>query len=221
MKTPLMSAAGLIIMLTTTSGLCRGESGAVEGRETAEKRSEHFGIKIESSYIGEFWTNARGGYKKEQTHLHNIGVAATVDTKQVGLWNAGKFFVHVLSDQGGMLLTEEIVGDSQTVSNIEAPHSTRLYELWYEQILFDGKVSFLLGIHDLNSEFAASEHSSFFINSSFGISKEISGGARPSIFPLAAPAMRAKYTPDKSWEFMLGIYKGIREILVCTNISRS
>jgi porin len=65
-----------------------------------------------------------------------------------------------------------------------------------------------MGVHDLNSEFAVTEHGALFINSSFGISKDISSGARPSIFPLAAPAFRAKLAPNKSWEFLLGIYNG-------------
>ena len=166
------------------------------------------GIRFEAVYTFEFWANVRGGISQSQTHIHNIDISALVDTGRFGLWNDGEIFVYVLSNQGGMLLTEEIVGDTQTVSNIEAPHSTRLYEAWYEHMLLNGKLSILLGIHDFNSEFAVAEYGALFINSSFGISKDISGDARPSIFPLAAPALRAKYVPSESWEFLLGFYNG-------------
>lgn len=169
---------------------------------------ESIGINLEASYAGEFWTNARGGHKRGQTHLHNIGVAASLNTKQAGLWSNGTLFIHMLSNPGGRLLTKEIVGDSQTVSNIEAPHSTRLFELWYEHSLFDGKLSFLAGVHDLNSEFAVTEHGVLFINSSFGTPKDISGGGRPGVFPLATAAIRARYVPNRVWEFKLGVYNG-------------
>jgi porin len=206
-KAQMIAAAGLVL-LVTASGFSQGESALAEGTDTIKGWLEERGISLESSYIGELWTNAGGGYVKEQTHHHDVDISAELNTERAGLWNHGKLFVHVLSDQGGMLLTEEIVGDSQTVSNIEAPHSTRLYELWYEHSLFDGRLSFLLGIHDLNSEFAVTENGALFINSSFGISKDISGGARPSIFPLAAPAIRTKFAPSKSWEFLMGVYNG-------------
>jgi porin len=207
-KTRMMIAARLAMMLVPISGFGQEERAAVDRTNALEGWLEERGISLESFYMAEFWANVRGGLAKEQTHLHHIALAAGLDTKRAGLWDGGKFFVHVLSDQGGVLLTEEIVGDSHTVSNIEAPHSTRLYELWYEHLLLDGRLSFLLGIHNLNSEFAVTEHGSLFINSSFGISKDISGGARPSIFPLAAPAIRTKFAPNKSWEFMLGVYNG-------------
>jgi porin len=196
------------MLLVAVSGFGQEEGAFSERKGVTKSWFEQRGISLDSSYIGEFWTNAGGGNKKDQTHLHKIGIAATLDTEQAGLWKNGKFFMHLLSTQGGKLLTEEIVGDSQTVSNIEAPHSTRLYELWYEHLFLDGRMSLLMGVHDLNSEFAATEHGALFINSSFGISKDISGGARPSIFPLAAPAFRAKLAPNKSWEFLLGIYNG-------------
>jgi porin len=208
MKRTQMIMAAILALLVSSPGFGQGKGALTEGTDATKAWMEERGISLESSYKGELWANVRGGVKQSQTHLHNIDIAAELGTTQAGLWSNGKFFVHVLSNQGGKLLTEEIVGDSQTVSNIEAPPSTRLYEFWYEHSLFDGKLSFLMGVHDLNSEFAVTEHGALFINSSFGISKDISSGARPSIFPLAAPAVRAKFSPNKSWEFLLGVYNG-------------
>jgi porin len=203
-----ISCVAAFLLLVAASGYSQENSHSQEKMAGMKSWLDQFGITLESSYKGEFWANMRGGYKQKQTHLHNIDIAASVDTKRAGLWNNGTIFFHVLSNPGGRLLTEEIIGDSQTVSNIEAPHSTRLYEIWHEQMFYDGKLSFLAGIHDLNSEFAMSAQGALFINSSFGISKDISAGARPSIFPLSAPAIRTKYSPSTAWDFMLGIYSG-------------
>lgn len=75
-------------------------------------------------------------------------------------------------------------------------------------MFLDGAFSVLFGIHDYNSEFNVTEYGSIYINSSFGIQPDISGSGRPSIFPLAAPAIRLKYTPNDDWEFLLGVYDG-------------
>jgi porin len=207
-RTRMIMAADLMILLVAASAFSQGKGVSPEGMDVTKRWFEKAGISYEIAYKGEYWANTRGGLRIEQTHLHNLEISAALDTKQAGLWSYGKLFAHLLSDRGGRLLTGEIVGDSQTVSNIEAPRSTRLYQLWYEHSLLDGKLSLLLGIHDFNSEFAATEFGAFFINSSFGISKDISGGARPGIFPLAAPAIRAKLIPNKSWEFLVGVYNG-------------
>ncbi|MEJ2108550.1 MAG: carbohydrate porin [Acidobacteriota bacterium] len=166
------------------------------------------GIELETVYKGEIWANLRGGISTGHTHMHDIDVTALFDTGKLGMWDNGEFFIYVLSTQGGSLLSEEIVGDTQIVSHIEAPHSTRIYEMWYEHHFFHDKLSLLFGIHDLNSELAVTEYGSLFINSSFGIPIDFSDGARPGIFPLAAPALLAEYSPNESWDFMLGIYNG-------------
>jgi porin len=184
------------------------KSASAEGSDGLCGRLEKFGISLESSYIGEFWGNIRGGHERDWTHLHKIDSAVSIDTKKFGLWDNGTLTVRMISTQGGRLFSEEIVGDSQIVSNIEAPHSTRLYELWYEHHLFKEKLSFLFGIHDLGSEFAVSENGALFINSSFGTPKHISGGGRPGIFPIAAPAARIRYIPHPDWELRFGAYSG-------------
>ncbi|MBN2242001.1 MAG: carbohydrate porin [Acidobacteria bacterium] len=171
-------------------------------------RLERIGIFLQAGYKGEFWANTRGGIKRGQTHLHEIDISANVDTQKAGLWSNGKFFVQALSHQGGALLSEELAGDCQIVSNIETPHSTRIHQLWYEHGLLNKKLFLLLGIHDFNDDFAMNEQGSLFINSAFGLSSDVAMAARPCTFPLAAPGVRARFVPHSSWEFLGGIYNG-------------
>jgi porin len=211
-ETGIMKATGVLIafIIALSAGTAFGQAGWTNRSQAAVGKAwlQRRGIVLESTYTCELWGSVRGGLLNAGTHMHNIDLSASFNTGRLGLWNGGKFFIDVLSIQGGTLLTEKIVGDTQTVSNIEAPPSTRLYQLWYEHLLLKGKLSLLLGIHDLNSEFAFTEHGSLFINSSFGISADISQGARPSIFPLATTALRAKFAPNEAWEFLIGVYNG-------------
>lgn len=169
---------------------------------------EDNGLSFEFVYTFDAASNTSGGIKRDETFLANLDMTATLDTEAAGLWQGGTFFVYVLHNHGDEKFTGEIVGDLQTVSNIEANRSTRLYEIWYEQKFFDDVISLLLGQHDLNSEFNVTEYGGLFINSSFGIQPDISANARPSIFPVASPAVRLKWAPSNAFDFMLGVYDG-------------
>lgn len=170
---------------------------------------EEKGLSYELIYTGEYVRNFKGGIAEDKTsYMDNIDLTMTLDTEKLGWWKGGTFFAYGLSNHSTHLATEEYIGDLQTVSNIEAPEKTRLYEIWYEQEFYDGILSVLFGQHDLNSEFSASEYGGLFLNSSFGIAPDISANIPVSIFPLAAPAIRFKYTPNERHEVLFGIYDG-------------
>ena len=61
----------------------------------------------------------------------------------------------------------------QAFVNNDADDFTALYELWYEQYLFDDVVRVKIGKLDANSEFAYVEHGGEFIHSSPGVSPSI------------------------------------------------
>jgi len=102
----------------------------------------------------------------------------------------------------------EIVGDVQTSSNIEAYRTVKLYEAWYEHKLINDRVSILAGLHDFNSEFDVLEYASLFINSSFGISPDISQ-VGPSIFSTTSLGVRLKVQPTETSYLMTALYDGV------------
>lgn len=166
------------------------------------------GVAGEAAYTLDYFANTKGGLKRDDTYLTHLDLILELDTKRLGLWDHGTFQVDLIDNSGGEKLTGAIVGDTQGVSNIEAPRTTRIYQLWYEHAFLENKFSVLGGIHDYNSEFDVTEYGGLYINSSFGIEHEISKGARPSIFPMTAPALRAKITPNDQWQFLFGVYDG-------------
>ena len=169
---------------------------------------EEKGITFETVYTIDYLANTQGGLQRKDTYLTNLDLTLTVDTAQLGLWENGTFFAYGIDHSGGDKITGSIVGDTQGLDNIEAPRTTRLYEMWYEHSFLDEALAVLIGFHDYNSEFDVTEYGGLYLNSSFGISVDISGAGRPSIFPLAAVALRVKVTPNDHLELLFAVYDG-------------
>ncbi len=172
-----------------------------------KNKLENNGLNFQASYKLDYFANTHGGIKRDQTTVSMMDINLEVDTQKLSLWQGGKFFVHLIDNSGGEKLSSDIVGDLQGVSNIAAPRTSRVFELWYEQTLIDEKFSLLVGIEDINSEFYVSEYGGLYINSSFGIGPELAA-ARPSVFPLAAFGVRSKFLFNERWEFLVGAYDG-------------
>ncbi|MEJ2700550.1 MAG: carbohydrate porin, partial [Desulfuromonadales bacterium] len=166
------------------------------------------GVDAEVELTLDAMENLRGGVKRAGTVLGNVDVTFTADTAKAGWWENGTFFLFLLGNfnVGGML--SDKVGDLQGTSNIEAPEAFKIYEAWYEHRFFGGRLSLLAGLHDYNSEFDVLEYASEFINSSFGISPDISQ-VGPSIFPTTAPALRLKAQPTPGSYLLAAVYDGV------------
>ncbi len=165
------------------------------------------GFAYEITYTWDYYRNVAGGLKREGTNLRNLDLTLSLDTGAAGLWPDGELFLYILDNSGGRKLSGDIVGDVQTVSNIEAPRTTRIYELWYQQRISD-RLSVLAGFHDYNSEFNVVDSAGLFLNSSFGIQPDISAVGRPSIFPLAGLGVRLKFVPSANHEYLFAVYDG-------------
>ena len=173
----------------------------------ARSRMAEEGLEIELVYTGEIVSIASGGARPtDGIYLDNTDLTLTLDTGKAGWWRNGTFFVYFLSNRGKD--PTDYVGDAQGSSNIEALDYTRLYEFWYEHSFADGKLGVLVGLHDLNSEFLVTEYGGLFFNSSFGIQPDVSYNAQPSIFPVAAPAVRIKWDLISKLTLMAAVYDG-------------
>ena len=126
-----------------------------------------------------------------------------------GLWEGGTFHVYGLGNFGDGISPTQLIGDIQATSNIEAPETFKLYELWYSQNLFQDKLNILIGMHDYNSEFDVMEYAGVLPNSSFGIAPNISQ-AGPSIFPTTALGLRIPVNYDETAPYLLAAaYDGV------------
>lgn len=97
-----------------------------------------------------------------------------------------------------------------TVSGIEALPSSRLYELSFEQKLFDDRFSLRFGQLAADTEFAVTQTGTVFVNSTFGWpnNKAVVIPSGGPIYPLATPGIRAKAVPNPNLSLQVGLFDG-------------
>lgn len=142
-------------------------------------------LQLGSSYTSDFGRNFSGGIKPGNFYLGMINLELDVP-----LFKNSELFIQ-LQNTHGEPMGSKYAGDMQVFSNIENGNYTYLYSLWYKQLI--GKFSFIIGMHDLNSEFYITELGALFLNSSFGIQPSASWNMPVSIFPKNAPGLVLKY----------------------------
>lgn len=165
------------------------------------------GVGFGLVYTGESISIINGNTDGDKIHyLDNLDFQVEFDFESLGLWSGGSAFIYLLSNTGADIST--FVGDAQVTSNIEANNSRRLYELWYNQVLANGRIEVLVGLHDLNSEFYTNDCAGLFNNSSFGIGADVAANAPVGIFNLAALGARVSFSPSKKVTFKGAVYDG-------------
>ncbi len=128
---------------------------------------EDKGVELFGGYTVEVWGNTTGGIKTGAvyTGLMDFGVNLDLD-KLVG-WQGASVSTTWLW-LSGRDASEDLVGNFFTVSNIAGFNTLRMLELWFQQNLFDDKLSIRVGQLTADSEFIVSDYGSFFINGTFG-----------------------------------------------------
>ena len=153
----------------------------------ASAHAADFGL----TWTGDFLAVIRGGLQRDARHLGALDLSLDSSFRLFGRHDAQ---LHaVLQNTYGGGLSEELIGDLQTASNIDADPATRLLELWVDVAPTDDW-SLRFGKYDLNSEFDAIEPAGLFLSSSQGVGPDLSqsGAAGPSLFPQTAFGVRLK-----------------------------
>ncbi|MDE0817237.1 MAG: carbohydrate porin [Pirellulaceae bacterium] len=153
------------------------------------------GYQFEAVYTGEILSNVSGGIKSGSRYLDNLDLTLDVDIAEAWGFGAGRLFIYGLYNNGNTF-SDDLGGDLQVVSNIDAGHAWRVYEFWYE--FGEGPWSIRTGLYDLNSEFDVSETGGLFLNSSHGMGVDFSqtGENGPSIFPVSSLTLRGAIQTD-------------------------
>lgn len=184
---------------------------AVAGAEVSGAQEEGSAYELDITYTGEVWRNTRGGIRTGNSYLDNLDVQLAIDGERAWGVPGLTVFGYLLHNNGGSV-TEDLVGDAQTLSNIEALDQVRIYELWADWAFgADRNHSLRVGLYDLNSEFDASETAAVFVNSAHGIGTQIgqTGLNGPSIFPVTSLAVRWRWQPVADWIVQLAALDGV------------
>ena len=183
------------------------QSAAMEPRYTLlPERLHQLGPVVgEFVYTGEWMNNAHGGLRtKDATRYRgNLDMVLSFDLESIAGMTGGTFFLY--GQQGhGDGLTEDFVGDYQTVSNIDARDLMQVSEYWWLQSLGDGLVTFKVGKQDANADFCALDTTASFIGSSFGLVPTV---PLPT-FPDPAVGSAMYVAPSETWWFGLAMFDG-------------
>jgi len=137
---------------------------------------ESHGITLGGSYTAEFSGVVTGGIRRRFDFRNLLTIDLGVDLDEAIGWSGASAFLQYLSvnPNGGAKGGSNDAGDIQGYSNLESRrHLDTIYELWFQQELFDERLRFKAGKFDANSEFAFVDAAGDFANSSAGFSPTI------------------------------------------------
>jgi porin len=166
-----------------------------------------YGISYGLQNQTELWGNLTGGFKKGVVADGLLTASLCIDLSRAVQWTGATIYASGLQIYGPEP-TFKLVGALQLVSNIEAAYSTKLYDLWLEQMLFDGKLAVRFGQEGSNDEMMLAGYAGLFLNSSFGYPALLaidlpSGGPN---YPLASPFFRVNFSPNDEISLLGAIY---------------
>jgi len=200
------------------------QAPAVSGTQPAPAQPPYLtepdlGLSFPISYKGEVLGDPTGGHRQGAVYDGLLEAGLTADlgklTRQPG-WQGATLTIDGLYPHGSSL-TRNDVRDYNVLSNIDARHNPRLYEAWIEQDLDAGKFSIRAGQVPIDSEFFISTVGALFINSAFGVLPSISQNVNVAVYPVAAPGVRLRETPNSTWSVQGGVFDGNVGDLQSTN----
>lgn len=154
------------------------------------------GVEFNAGYTAEVWGNTTGGLKQGTVYTGLLDFGATVDLDKLVGWQGASVSTTWIW-LSGRDASEDLTGNFLTVSNIAGFNTLRMLELWFQQNLFDDKLSIRLGQLTADSEFIISDYGSFFLNGTFGwpafsYTNLPEGGPG---YPMGTLGLRVAYTP--------------------------
>lgn len=123
------------------------------------------------------YSNLYGGIRKGTVYRNLMQMGTEISSKYL----KNTLLNIKIANAGGQSPSSNLVGDLQTISNIDADVSLFIYELYLRYV--KNKTWLKFGIHNLNEDFVLCEHASDLINSSFGIPSLITVNSFASVYP--------------------------------------
>ena len=150
------------------------------------------GVTLETVNTTDIGSDVNSEGRNKALVIGDIDLLLTLDTEKLVNWKGGTAFLYGLGLYGGNIAEGR---DAQGANNISGANIWKLFEAWYQQNLFEERLSFLAGLYDVTSEFdVISSASELFVNSSFGTNPTfaLSGKNGPSTFPNSSLGFRAQ-----------------------------
>lgn len=167
------------------------------------------GIVFGVNYIGEVLGNPTGGFRQGTFYGGRLELALEADLEKLIGWPGLSFFANGYQIHGRSISAVDL-GVLMPASFIEADPATRLFELWLEQKLWEGRISIRFGQLAADAEFMLSKGGEAFLNGTWGwpslaaVNMPQNGPA----YPLATPGVRLALAPTDELSALVGVFNG-------------
>jgi porin len=167
-----------------------------------------YGLTLSLMDYDEVFGNVSGGIKRGANYDGLTQMCLVLDTKQAFGLEGGTVNISAFQIRGRNLSATNLL-NLQTYSGIAALPATRLWELWYQQIFFDGKMDVKVGQQSLDQEFMTSQGSGYFLNAMMGWpmlpTADMYGGG--VAYPLSSAGVRLRGKPLDSVTVLAGVFQ--------------
>ncbi|BDV40249.1 carbohydrate porin [Methylocystis bryophila] len=171
-------------------------------------RLEQAGARFQFTYYGDSFANPSGGVRQGFGYDGRASAIFDADLSKIAGWPGGRFRASAYQIHGSSF-SANTLDNLMLVSSVEAPPSTRLFSLWFEQS-FGSQASLRIGQLGADQEFLISNNANLFVNATFGWpvlpSNDLPSGG-PS-YPEATPGARLAVKPTDGATLRLAVFNG-------------
>lgn len=169
-------------------------------------RLEREGISLGAAEALDGFENFLGGKRTGLTGASTFDFNVDIDTTKLLNLPGGEFYVD-LEDHAGGNPSQNLVGDLQVFDRLSFHAYLEIFELWYQQQFFDGKLRIKFGKIDANTDFAVVSNGQMFLNSSAQV--------EPTLFvlpttPAPSSGFSVFYRPNELLYAGFGVYNANR-----------
>ena len=181
-----------------------GDVGGVRSKLNAK------GVDVNLNYKSDFWNAADGGVKRGNAYVGAATLSADIDNEKLLGLKGNSASLKLMNTHGSK--ANSYVGSTQGVDNFEVTTPTTfVYEAWVQQNFLDDRVSALVGLRDLNAEFAVTDMTANFLAPIMQIGQDLAqtGQNGPSVYPVTGMAARLKVNPTKNSYLQAAVFDGV------------
>ena len=171
-------------------------------------RLEQQGVKFTFVYYGDAFDNPNGGIQQGPGYDARFGIIVDANLEKLAGWTGAAFHASMQQIHGTQFSTTHL-DNLMLVSGVEAPPSTRLFNLWIEQQIGQ-QASLRFGQFTAAQEFLVSDNADLFVNSTFGwpVLNAIDLPSGGPAYPEATPGVRLQFTATKELVFRAAVFDG-------------
>jgi porin len=169
---------------------------------------ESVGVKLSFNYYGDAFWNPVGGVKQGPGYDGRFAAIVDADLARLVGWSGATFHASLHQIHGTQFSATNLE-NLALVTGVEAPPSTRLFNLWIEQKI-GSQATLRVGQFTAAQEFLVSDVANLFVNSTFGW-PELPGQDLPSggpNWPEGTLGARVEWSPTGALTLRAAVFNG-------------